>query len=373
MPVPKLWSKLEDAGDVTSPQLGTGGALVGSPTYEAAKFNNGIHSDIDNEGCTFPTAPNNINNDKGTIEFWAKMHYTQTDGDHHWIFAFYEVDYGGIELFFNKSVGGFKVQVVSGGSTVVYIETTGMTWNVNDLLHFGVTWDREGNDIGGGKTLLLKVNDVEEASSTDTWDTDTVNANLYIGIRHYGTLHSDMTIDNIKTFDTCKIDFSDRNDEEFLYSGPIINSDIKWYRSVNWNEGNSHGGNINLSSEIISNELGNIFDNVIDEERIMGTTEYRKIYVYLDKEVVLFNLKLWIDQSALSPDDEISICTGGVTKEDTQEDAKNYEYISPASFAEAVVLGNLAQSDYFPIWTRRIVSPYAVPWHHSTFKLLVGF
>lgn len=36
---PKLWSKLEAAGDVTTPQLGTGGAEIGSPTYEAAKFN----------------------------------------------------------------------------------------------------------------------------------------------------------------------------------------------------------------------------------------------------------------------------------------------------------------------------------------------
>jgi len=369
----KLWSKLENAGDVTAPQIGTGGAEVGSPTYEAAKFNNGILSNIDDEGCTFPTAPNNINLNKGTIEFWAKMNFLKTDSDNHWIFTFYGGSNGGIRFNFSPSDDKFYVSVYSGGSIVASAGATISTWELGDLIHFGITWDRWGNTGVSDLSLRWWSNNVGRASSSTTWDADTVGANLYLGIYRTGEYHSDIVIDNIKNYDTCKIDFSDRNDEGFLYSGPITNSDIKWFRSVNWNEGNSHGGNINLSSEIISDELGNIFDNVIDEERIMGTTEYRKIYVYLDKEVVLFNLKLWIDQSALSPDDEISICVGGVTKEDTQEDAKNYDYISPANFAEAVVLGDLAQSDYFPIWIRRIVPPYAVPWHHSTFKLRVGF
>jgi len=51
-----LWSKLENAGGVTSPQLGTGGVVVGAPTYPAARFNNGILSDANNEACYFPCA-----------------------------------------------------------------------------------------------------------------------------------------------------------------------------------------------------------------------------------------------------------------------------------------------------------------------------
>lgn len=374
MSIPKLWSKLENVNDITSPQLGTGGSVIGSPTYVASKFNNGILSDVNSEGCKFSTFDNNINLNKGTIEFWAKMKFASEDADYRCLWDFLNTSYGGIYLYYISTVDYFTVAVFSGGSQVLAINTPGMSWSVDDLIHFAVTWDREGNDIGSSKTIALYIDNVEKVSSTTTWSADTVEAILAVGVRSSEvSWHSDVVIDNIKTYDTCKIDFSDRNTEKPPYSAPITNSDIKWYHSVNWEEGDNHGGDINLSSEIISDELGNIFDDVADEERIMGTTEYRKVYIYLDKEVILFNLKLWIDQSALSPDDEISICVGGVTNEDTQEDAENYEYINPANFGEATVLGDLTYLDYFPIWIRRIVSPYAVPWHHSTFKLRVGF
>ncbi|GAG32225.1 unnamed protein product, partial [marine sediment metagenome] len=201
----------------------------------------------------------------------------------------------------------------------------------------------------------------------------TINANLVFGSDGLWNFESDAVMDNLKTYDTCKTDFSDKDLEGLFSPGPVVNSDIKWYRSANWDEGDNHGGNINLSSEIISDELGNIFDDVTDEERTEGKTEYRKIYVFLNKDTVLFNLKLWIDQSALAPDDDISICVEGVTKEDTQEDAESYDYISPANFGEAAVIGHLEYLSCYPIWIRRIVSPYAIPWHHSTFKLIVGF
>lgn len=374
MPIPKLWSKLEDAGDVTAPQIGTGGSVGGSPVFAPSKFGNGIWSDENYEYCTFPTVANSINLDKGTIEFWGKMKFPKTEALFHTLWDFLAAPANGIYLFFDPNSDDFGVKVYQGGSLRASIITSGINFSEEDLMHFGVTWDREGNDIGGGKTLALYIDNVLKASHTITWNTGTINVDLYVGARASNqTEYSNIVIDNLKTFDTCKTDFSDRNVEESLYSGPVVNSDIKWYRSANWEEGDSHGGNINLSSEIISDELGNIFDDVSDEERIVGTTEYRKVYIYLDKEVILFNLKLWIDQSALSPDGEISICVEGITNEDTQEDAENYEYISPANFGEAVVFGDLEHLNYYPIWIRRIVSPYAVPWHHSTFKLMVGF
>ena len=199
MALPKLWSKLESAGDVTSPQLGTGGAEVGSPTYVAAKFGNGILSDVDSEGCTFPTGANSINLSKGTIEFWAKLNYIPTDPDHRFLVDFRDLVNGGIGLFFNENLNDFGVHGYSGGALIVNIFTEGMSWNSGDLLHFGLAWDREGNDIGGGKTVILKINDVEVASSTDTWDADTINANLYVGISKDGGQHSDAVIDNLKT------------------------------------------------------------------------------------------------------------------------------------------------------------------------------
>lgn len=152
----------------------------------------------------------------------------------------------------------------------------------------------------------------------------------------------------------------------------IINDlSIKWYQCETWTEGDNHGGDIDIDSEIISDQLENIFDDVMDAERTSGKTEYRKIYVKL-QDNVLYNAKLWIDQFTPNPDDEISISASG-TNEDTQEDAEAYNYISPTSFANSIDLGHIEPSGYRPVWIKRVVQPYAVPWHHNTFKLAVGF
>ena len=207
----KLWSKLESASDVTSPQLGTGGAEIGSPTYEAAKFNNGILSDINDEGCTFPTVANSLNADKGTIEFWAKLNFAPDHGADHYLFSFKQTisPYGGIRLYFSYVADHFKANT----QISIIIEEVDFVWESGDLVHFAIVWDREGNDIGGGKTLALYINGVLKASTVETWDTSDVNANLFISTNRSGDLHSDAVIDNLKTYDTCKTDFSDREDE----------------------------------------------------------------------------------------------------------------------------------------------------------------
>lgn len=213
MPMPKLWSKLEDAGDVTSPQLGTGGAEVGSPTYEAAKFNNGILGNVNDEGCRFPTYANSINLNKGAIEFWGKMNWAPDSSLTHFLFEFVDYSDGGIQMYFWKDTATLYTNVYEDGGLVVITTAEGLSWNIGDLLHFAVTWDRAGNDIGGGKTLLTKINDVEVASSTDVWDTDSVDPYLFVGMRKIGTSFSDVVIDNLKTYDICKTDFSDRDTE----------------------------------------------------------------------------------------------------------------------------------------------------------------
>jgi len=210
----KLWSKLENAGDVTSPQIGTGGSVIGSPTYPAAKFNNGLLSDVDSEGCKFPTGANNINLDKGTIELWAKMKFAPNHGAYHYFWSFDDASNGGVYLYFSYTEDDFVARVRSGGASTIIATSAGLSWNVDDLLHVAVTWDREGNDIGASKTLALYVNNVEVASSTTTWAADTVLADLIVGLHgNETTLHSDMVIDNIKIHDVCKTDFSDRGHE----------------------------------------------------------------------------------------------------------------------------------------------------------------
>ncbi len=211
--IPKLWSKLEDAGDVISPQLGTGGAECNSPTYLPAKFGNGIFTDAMYEGCAFPTSPNEINLNKGAIEFWAKPNFDPDYAANRALFDFREPGHGGLDLTFNMYYDTFALRVFSEGVVKVTLKANGLSWSAGDLLHFGIAWDREGNDIGNSKTLILKVDNVEFASSTTKWNADTVNSNLYIGTDYTPIVHSQTVMDNLKTYDVCKTDFSDRETE----------------------------------------------------------------------------------------------------------------------------------------------------------------
>ncbi|GAG89431.1 unnamed protein product, partial [marine sediment metagenome] len=169
MAAPNLCCYMESCANIAAPEVGVGGACIGAPTFPAAKFNNGILSDVNNEGCTFPTAGNDINLDKGTIEFWAKMNYDPTQAENHCFFSFCDWINGGIQMSFMMGTDDFRVETIIAGVWGPQINTVGMSWSVGDLLHFALTWDRTGSDIGGGKTLVLKVNNVEEASSITTW------------------------------------------------------------------------------------------------------------------------------------------------------------------------------------------------------------
>jgi len=131
---PKLWSKLESAGDVTSPQVGTGGAVTGSPTYEAAKFNNGILSDIDNENGYFPCGANSIHYAKGTIEFWVKMKFDSNDATTRVICSSRGPDtYYGLRFRY-EATGGFELKIYRALASQATAEVTGLSWSAGDLL-----------------------------------------------------------------------------------------------------------------------------------------------------------------------------------------------------------------------------------------------
>lgn len=218
----ELWSRLESHADVGTPQIGTGGGVVGAPDYVPCKFDNGIRCHDDPEGCYFPTANNNINIDKGTIEFWVKLNFAMNEAiQHRYMFDFFKHwtawdnsdPQGGIYLLYGYIARNFTLVVISEGITKINLYEFSMNWSVGDIKHFAVTWDRQGNDIGNSKTLMFKVDDVEVVSSTVTWNTDVVNPNLFVGCSRYHALPGNSIIDNLKTYDFCKTDFSDRNDE----------------------------------------------------------------------------------------------------------------------------------------------------------------
>ena len=81
-----LWNKLGSDTEVTSSEIGPNGTKIGTPTYAAAKFGNGIDISSPANRARFDVPVG----DKFTIEFWAKMNFNFSDipgsGDYHVMF-----------------------------------------------------------------------------------------------------------------------------------------------------------------------------------------------------------------------------------------------------------------------------------------------
>ncbi len=94
---------------------------------------------------------------------------------------------------------------------------------------------------------------------------------------------------------------------------------IKAFQCAFWNEGNDHGGDIDLANEISLSKIEqNIFDDVSDAERVAGDTDYRKIFLRNENAETWAAVKAWISQFTLSADDEITVLLGGTkSKEST--------------------------------------------------------
>jgi len=150
----------------------------------------------------------------------------------------------------------------------------------------------------------------------------------------------------------------------------ILAANIKFYQCTTWTEGDSHGGDINLSNEITTGVGNNIFDDVSDAERVAGDTEYRKIFIRNENADTWAAVKAWISSFTLATNDEISIALG--TPSGTQSgEATGLTYYSPDSKGHADVLsvGDLAQNAYKAIWIKRVVTALGDGYTENAFTL----
>ncbi|GAI49621.1 unnamed protein product, partial [marine sediment metagenome] len=106
-----------------------------------------------------------INMDKGTIECWIKPNFGSDDPFTHPVWNFWDTH--GLFLVFLE-LGLLRLYIVHEGGTFTIQSVE--AFNANDLLHLAVTWDREGNDINGNKTVVLYRDNVEIASSVTIWN-----------------------------------------------------------------------------------------------------------------------------------------------------------------------------------------------------------
>lgn len=88
-------------------------------------------------------------------------------------------------------------------------------------------------------------------------------------------------------------------------------ANFKFYRCTTWTEGATHGGAIDTTATITDNTINNVFDNITNDERISGMTDYRKIFFRNENADTYTYPKLWISQNTTSTDDTVSICLAG--------------------------------------------------------------
>jgi hypothetical protein len=132
---------------------------------------------------------------------------------------------------------------------------------------------------------------------------------------------------------------------------------LKFFQCLTWAEGDSHGGDIDLASEITSGQDQNIFDDVSNDERAAGDVEYRKIYIRNENADTWQAVKAWIAQFTPAANDEIEIKLG------TPGGVQNVEgvaagYVSPDTkeHADALAIGDLEENEYQAIWIKRTVT-----------------
>lgn len=145
---------------------------------------------------------------------------------------------------------------------------------------------------------------------------------------------------------------------------------LKYYQCLVWSEGTTHGGDIDTANEIVSGQDQNIFDDVSNDERVAGDTEYRKIFIRNENADTWQAVKAWIAAFTPATNDEISVKLG------TDAGVQSVEgvaagYVSPSSKVHADVLsiGDLAQNAYQAIWIRRIVDVGGAGYTGNTFTI----
>jgi hypothetical protein len=156
-PDPCVYSTLLSDASVTSPEIGSGGTVTGTITYDA----DGADIDANGKYFVFPCVPTQT----GTIEVYYKPHFDSTDTTARYILGQTNPN---DRLQVGRSGGNFFMGVAGSGVSDVNIFTSGVTFATDDVIKIVCKWDNTG--IGATtNTMQLLINDVIEATTDTTF------------------------------------------------------------------------------------------------------------------------------------------------------------------------------------------------------------
>lgn len=171
---------------------------------------------------------------------------------------------------------------------------------------------------------------------------------------------------------------------------PVVASDMKWYLSGgsgNTNPNASLGGEIS-ATEVVTNTLANLFDNVSAVEAAAGDVEYRCAYLKNTHGTDTLNaVKLWVESNTPSSGTIIAIAldpagiTNGVSPpavvaspldENSPPPGVDFNLSPlPVDQASAITIGNMVAGSCIAVWFRRTVTAGAAAAAHdaSTYRI----
>jgi len=229
----KFLTRLDSSADVSSPQSGTGGVLLGGSfdgyTGIFGGAQTGLRVDADGEGATFPTS--NINGSNGvygeTIGFWYVPDFNVADKagteEVETLFHSY-VDSNNwirIQVYNNK----LRFHIVTGGSTY-NLKTAALDWLAGEPHYIVCTW-------GPAAGMHIFLDRVEADYNVDTGlsyvgGTGSLAANFSVGNSADGLEPADGIIDDFKIYGYQHRDFSagltlfSKLDSASSVSSPVI-------------------------------------------------------------------------------------------------------------------------------------------------------
>jgi hypothetical protein len=194
--------------------------------YDTVKFGKGLYLS-NNEYVSFPLSE--FDPHQGSLEFWLKPDYNYYGVDNFYtyhsrtLFCFSNI---ANDLFGLFILMGRGLAIVTGSSNYVvtqYAERSSSIWfDAGDVVHIGFVWSNDGTAIDSfGTTIRLYLNNELIGRSYNTWDIrDTKTSRLLLGgavsekaASFYPTSFW-AVIDNLKVYNYCKTDFSDKDIED---------------------------------------------------------------------------------------------------------------------------------------------------------------
>jgi hypothetical protein len=228
----KFWNKTENTNPTS--EVGSDCTDIGSPTYPAGKFGNGISATGTNDSTETDdafTADDLTHYEEWAVGMWVKPGYNIVDGDiataggsYNALFSFQPASPVGQALF-----GAFfqdKLYVIVNDLTVEV--TTGMNMTAGTWYYMRFVFGKSGID-GGANTVRVYLDSTLVGTSNSSW-TSYTNDDLYLRIANdYPFWYVwDGMIDNVTIWDYANFDVGTRIYEDETYPATAKKIAVFW-------------------------------------------------------------------------------------------------------------------------------------------------